>query len=443
MIQPLNSSMISVAIVAITAHFGSSSGIPWIISAMYITNAVCAPLLGRVGTLFGGRRVYVAGLVLVCLGSTVGVLAPDVAWLVGAYVVLGIGISAQMPNAMIMIQTYASRTRSRGSSAVTILVTCGYSAAALGPTAGGLLIDLFGWRSILLANLPMAAASALTVLSVDLGDRPLPKLSWKRIPAALDLPGICLFVTSITSALLLLMSFRGSPLWPLIPIAGLGLLLFVLRERRTSEPFIDVHALVENRPLSAVLSRTFVSSTCYYCIFFGFPQWLQNSRQLSTVETGLVMLPVAIMGVVATVIGSWTYRKVGARCTLLLASSTLIASGILLAMIADDNASLLALLGIAVVLGLPNGLFSIGNHNLINAVTTANEVGTAIGMYRTVSFIGANLAVALISFVSIGPLDSVGLQRTGGFITLASAVLVIAIAISRQTPSYASTTQHR
>lgn len=86
--------MIAVAIVAVAAQFGASSGVSWVISAMYITTAVCAPISGRLGVALGPRRVYLTGLVLVAFGS-IGVLAPGVNWLVAAYVVLGAGISAQ------------------------------------------------------------------------------------------------------------------------------------------------------------------------------------------------------------------------------------------------------------------------------------------------------------------------------------------------------------
>ena len=66
-LQALNSSMIAVAIVPIATYFGSSSGTAWVISALYIATAVTAPAAGRVGSILGAKRVYLAGLGLIAV----------------------------------------------------------------------------------------------------------------------------------------------------------------------------------------------------------------------------------------------------------------------------------------------------------------------------------------------------------------------------------------
>ncbi|OZD13135.1 MFS transporter [Rhodococcus sp. 06-156-3C] len=423
--------MIAVAVVAIAAQFGSSTGVSWIISAMYITTAVCAPMAGRLGVLLGARRVFLGGLLLVALGSLLGTVAPNVKWLIASYVVLGIGIAAHMPNAMTMVREHAARYRLESRSATTTLVVCGQSIAAVGPTLGGLLVGTFGWQSILWVNVPVVIVSACAVLRADVASPNRVRLSPREAFTALDLVGVGLFLVAITSTMLLLVSFRGSPTWWFLPIAACSSMLFVAWERRTREPFIDVRALSRNRALSATLARTLLTYTCFYLIFFGIPQWLQVSRGMSATEAGLSMLPVAGVSVVATMLGARTFRRYGARITLLTGTSALLIGGILIALVEDSTAPVLVLLLVAAVLGIPNGFNNIGNQSLINSVTSVEEVGTAIGMYRTVAFVGANISVVVLHITAGDVLDDDGLHRTGWFIAACSVILLVGTAFSR------------
>ncbi|CAM5374509.1 hypothetical protein CVAR21S_02628 [Corynebacterium variabile] len=76
MLQALNSSMIAVAMVSIGSHFGAGAEVSWVLSAFYIATAIVSPMAGVLGVVFGARRVYLAGLVLVLIGSVLGALAP-------------------------------------------------------------------------------------------------------------------------------------------------------------------------------------------------------------------------------------------------------------------------------------------------------------------------------------------------------------------------------
>ncbi|MXP23436.1 MFS transporter [Gordonia sp. HNM0687] len=430
-LQPLNSSMITVAIVAIGANFGSATGISWIISAMYITTAVCSPMAGRLGVMFGARRVFVIGLLLVCVASLLGTFAPSLAWLIAAYVLLGIGMSAHLPNAMTMVRGYAERYGCQPRTAITTLVVCSQSVAALGPTLGGLLVGTFGWQSILWINIPVAAISAIAILRVDVGfagDRPASVCAAVR---TIDILGIALFVVTITSLMLFLVSLRATPLWWIIPVFALAGGLFIYWERRAADPFLDVAALQQNRALTATLGRTMLTYLCFYCVYFGIPQWLQYVRGMSAIEAGLTMLPVAGVGIVATMFGSRIYRRYGARTTLFVGTFALLIGGVLVATVERSTAPIVVLLIVAAVLGIPNGVNNIGNQNLLNEVTTVDEVGTAIGMYRTVSFVGANLAVAVLTLTAGGAVGDAGLRRTGVFIIVVAALLLAGVVFSR------------
>jgi len=431
-LQPLNASMIAIAIVAMATHFGTSAGISWVISALYIATAVTAPMGGRLGALFGARRVYLVGLVLVGIGSIVGSLAPDVGWLIAAYILLGVGMATHFPNAMTMIRGYAERYCRQPRTALMTLVICSQAVAALGPTVGGLLVGTFGWQSILWINLPVVVLSAIAVTRIaDVGFVGGTSASGRQMLNSLDIVGITLFLALITTTMLFLLSLGGEPVWWLIPVWAVALALFVVRERRAGEPFIDVRALSRNRALSATLARTLLTYTSFYCVFFGIPQWLQYARGMSATQAGLTMLPVAAVAICSTIVASWTYRRFGARRTLVVGTCALLVGGLLLASVERSTAPIIVLLLVAAVLGIPQGFNNIGNQNLINSVTSVAEVGTAIGMYRTVQNIGANLSAVVLQVTAGHVIGDEGIHRTGWFIAAAGVILLVEVLLSR------------
>ncbi|MDI9974192.1 MFS transporter [Rhodococcus sp. IEGM 1307] len=431
-LQPLNSSMIAVAIVGIAAQFGSSSGITWVISGLYIATAVTAPMAGKLGALLGARKVYLGGLALVALGSIAGLLAPSVGWLIFSRILVGIGTATQYPNAMTMIRGYAERHGAQPRTAITTLAICSQAVVALGPTLGGLLVGAFGWQSIMWINLPIVAFSAVAVTKfAKVGFVGGISVSGRQLLHALDVAGVLLFLGLVSSTMLFLLSLTTDPVWWLIPVWALVFALFVHWERRADEPFIDVRALARNRALSATLARTLLTYTAFYCIFFGIPQWLQYSRGMSATEAGLTMLPVAVVGIGSTLFASRTYRRHGVRRTLTVGTCALLVGGLLLASVESSTSPIVVLLLVAAVLGIPNGFNNIGNQNLISSVTSVEEVGTAIGMYRTVQYIGANLSAVVLQTTAGHVIGDDGLHRTGWFIAVAGVLLLIGVLMSR------------
>lgn len=437
MLQPLNSSMIAVAIIAIADQFGSLDGTAWVISGLYIATAVVSPAAGRLGVLFGPRRMYLAGLAIIGVGSIVGALAPTIGWLIAARILQGIGTASQYPTAMMIIRNVVDRTGGTARSALAILTICAQSMVALGPTVGGLLTGVFGWQSIMWVNLPMIAITAVWVLRVappDDGPAASAERGWakaREILVKLDLPGTMLFLGVITATMLFLLSLANAPQWPMIPVIVVLAGLFWWREAVAAEPFIDVRTIMRNRPLTMTLGRSMVTYTAFYLVFFGLPQWLQVSRGLSAGASGALMLPIALVSIGSTFIANKMYGERGPRRTLFVGTAGLVLSGILITTILDEQASLLLMVLIACVLGVPNSFNNMGNQNIINAVTTRTEIGIGLGMYRTVQYIAANIAAVIIELAWADGINDNGLRRTGLVITGLGAALLVGVICSR------------
>lgn len=437
MLQPLNSSMIAVAIVAIAHQFGSIDGIAWIISGLYIATAVVSPAAGRLGVLFGPRRMYLVGLGIIGVGSVLGAFAPTIGWLIAARILQGVGTATQYPTAMMIIRNVADRTGGTVRSALAVLTICAQSMVALGPTVGGLLTGVFGWQSIMWVNLPMIAITAIWVLRVappDDGPAASDERGWakaREILIRLDLPGTVLFLGVIASTMLFLLSLAEDPVWMLAPVIVVFGGLFWWRESVAPEAFIDVRTIMRNRPLTMTLGRSMATYTAFYLVFFGLPQWLQVSRGLSASAAGALMLPIAIVSIGSTFMATKMYGEKGPQRTLFVGTAGLVIGGIMIVTLLDHQVSLAMMVLIACVLGIPNSFNNMGNQNIINAVTTRAEIGVGLGMYRTVQYIAANIAAVIIELAWADGINDEGLRRTGLVITGLGAALLIGVLCSR------------
>src|SRR3954447_880266 len=147
-------------------HVGSQDS-QWVLNASLLPLAGLLVLGGRLGDLFGRRRVFVLGTVLFAGASAIGGLAPAMPLLLAARVVQGMGGALMLPTTVAIVgATYPAERRGWA------LGTMGGAAAvagALGPTIGGLLTSALSWRAVLLVNLPLAVGAVLL-----LGNVPLP-----------------------------------------------------------------------------------------------------------------------------------------------------------------------------------------------------------------------------------------------------------------------------
>ncbi|MCL1841465.1 MAG: MFS transporter, partial [Propionibacteriaceae bacterium] len=300
-LNPINSSIIAVALIPIGAFFGAPpSQTTWLVSALYVATAIGQPLTGRLVTAigqpltgrlvdrYGPKRLFLIGSGLVGIAGVIGMLAPNLWVLVVARVILGFGTCAGYPSAMALIRKVSDRQGIISPAGVlTALTVTTQTISVIGPTLGGVLIDVGGWRATLAINVPLAIAALL--------------LGWFLLPAyadegtssggaGIDWGGIGLFCGMLIALLVFLMNLRMAFAWALVVaiVVGVG---FVLRERRTDDPFIDLRMLAGNRPLIATYVRGFAMSTVSYSFLYGVSQWVEEGRGLTPSQTGLMLLP--------------------------------------------------------------------------------------------------------------------------------------------------------
>ena len=424
-LNPINSSIIAVALVPIGRALGAPpSQTVWLVSALYLTTAVGQPLVGRLVDVFGPRPLYLAGTSLVGIAGLLGTFAPDLGVLIAARVLLGLGTCAGYPAAMSLVRLEASRSGGTSPTGVlTVLTVSSQTIAVIGPTLGGLLIGVGGWRSTLAINVPLAIACL--VLGVLRLPRTAAKASdglsmWSR----LDLAGVAAFAGTLVAVLLFLMRPGIGALW-LPVLAGVLGTAFAVRELRARSPFIDLRVLVGNGPLLATYGRNLLASIVGYAFLYGYTQWLEEGYGLTPSGAGLLLLPLFAAAILVSVL---TGRRPDVRAKLIVGASAQLVAGVLLLVIgASSPVWLLAVL--ALVVGVPQGLVSLANQTALYHQADPARTGSSAGLLRTSLYLGAIIASAADG-LAFGPaVDTAGLHTLAVFLlAVAGLFLVVTVA---------------
>lgn len=425
-LNPVNSSIIAVSLVPIGAAFGAPpSQTAWLISGLYVATAIGQPVVGRLVDLYGPRRLFLAGMCLTGVAGIIGMLAPNLGILVLARVVLGFGTCAGYPAAMFLIRSEATRTGHNSPAGVlTALAVATQTIAVIGPSLGGLLIGLGGWRTTLAVNIPLAAAGMI-LGAWRLPRQPAPGRGGQRLPlAGLDVAGMVLFAVMLVSLLLFLMSPEVDHWYlPLLAVAaGTG---FAVRELLSAAPFIDLRVLQGNLPLVATYTRALLAYVVAYAFLYGYTQWMEQGRGLSASQTGLAQLPLFGTAIVVAIVAG---RRSEVRIKLLVgAVGQIVASGLLLLL--DSGSAIWVLVVIAVVVGIPQGLNNLALQNSVYHQAEPERMGSSSGLLRTSGYLGAIVAsVASGAFLSHRA-DTTGLHHLSWFL-LATAVLFLVVTVA-------------
>ncbi|MET9499135.1 MFS transporter [Streptomyces sp. NPDC006552] len=423
-LNPLNTTMISTALVAIGHDFGiGAADTAWLISVLYLASAVAQPVLGKLADALGPRRVFLAGLVVVCASGVVGTLAPGFGWLIVSRLLLGIGTSAAYPAAMAVLRDEGRRVGRRPPRPVMARLSfAALGSAAVGPTLGGLLVTVVGWRGIFAVNVPVAAIAfgcALLWIPADLpratatAGEPAPRL-------ALDPLGIGLFTTALTVLVFFLLDLAHPLWWLLAPFAVLTAAL-VGWQLRCRTPFIDVRMLAGNGPLARTYLRHGLSYLLIYCVMYGYTQWLEEGRGYSSGHTGLLMLPMSVAALVCSLLGA---RTKGIRAPLTVACVLLTAGAGLLTVV-SGHTPLVVLLLAGACFGIPQGLIGTSNQAAVQEYAPAADIGAAAGLQRTAQYIGAITASSLIALAYGQRADDSGLHLMAGASVVLGGLLVV------------------
>lgn len=430
LLNPLNSSMIAVALVPLQHDFGVDvTAVTWVITSFYLASAAGQPLMGRLADRFGPRRLFLFGMLVVALACAVTPFAGSFAAVCAGRVALAVGTATAFPSAIAMLRPLAADSGVGTPRLLGRIQIANTSGAAIGPVLGGALITFLGWQSIFWVNVPLALIAFAGAWMFTPRDAERPRTPLLRTLAESDIPGILLFIATLTSLLVFLLDLHPVPLWWLLPVCAVAAVLFVWRELRTSHPFLDLRLLAANRRLLMVYLSFAIFNVVYYSAFFGLPQYLQTHGGYTAGVAGLLMFPLAAVTIVVTPLAARAIEAVGLRPTLITSAIALVAGAVLLGVAAATTAPWVVLL-LTAALGIPYCVVSIGMNQALYSSARPEDSGVAAGIFQTSRYVGAIVATTVLGLLFSGGTTSgswlavVGVATTLAVVHLALLVFV-------------------
>jgi EmrB/QacA subfamily drug resistance transporter len=397
-VMGVSSTSVNTAIPAISEDLGATfDEVLWTVNIYTLVLAVLVITAGRLGDLYGPKRLFIAGLTLFSCASVACGLSQTPTQLILARAVQGIGGALVSPQSLSMISKVFPPER-RGRAMGVWGATAG-AAVAIGPSLGGLVVSAWGWRWIFLVNVPVC------VLAVVLAAVLIPAVGGGR-RRRLDLlgslvAGIALFL--LMFGLIEGQNYGWGAVWgpvsiPVLLVAGallLGLFVVVERGRQDAEPLLPF-AIVRDRNFSLMAAVTITLVGAVGAMLLLLSVYLQAALGLSAFTAGLVMaVAPAVSIVVAPASGRLTDRLGGKP--VLVTGLVLFAAGLLdIVVVADVDTSWPDLLPGLVIVGVAMGVtfappLTIAMYRIDKAIA-----GAAAGTLNTIRQFGATVGAAVV-----------------------------------------------
>jgi EmrB/QacA subfamily drug resistance transporter len=306
----LDNTVTNVALPSIQRDFDASlSALEWTINAYTLTFAVLLVTGGRLGDIFGRRRVFLIGVGLFAISSATIGFAPSEGFLVASRALQGVGAALMMPGTLSII-SHAFPPRERGK-AIGIWAGVSAIALAIGPLVGGWLTEDVSWRAIFFLNVPVAAgAIAITLFAAE-------ESRDDTVDRRLDWPGITALTAGLTALVLGLIEANAWG-WGSARIVGLfafavaTLVAFVAIERRSPAPVVDF-AFFRSRQFLGANVVAFLVTFAMFSMFFFLALYMQNILEYSPLQTGVRFLPTTLLVMVAGPVSGRLSDRIGPR----------------------------------------------------------------------------------------------------------------------------------
>jgi EmrB/QacA subfamily drug resistance transporter len=430
----LDATVVNIALVPISSalHF-SRANLAWVVDAYSLAFGGLLLLGGRLGDVFGRRRLLIIGLTVFTLSSLLGGLASTSAELLLARALQGVGAAMAAPSTLSLITSIYEEGPAR-NRALGVFTAVSAGGGSLGLLLGGALTSWVSWRWVLMINVPIGA------LVVALAPRFVPEP--RRNGGRLDVAGALLVTAGIGSIIYgFIRIAERAALSDTVVLFALGVVLiagFVRVEQRTPRPLFPLRLLNE-RTRAGAYGAMFLLPATMYGVFFFVSQYLESSLHFSAIRTGFAFLPLTAMIFTMSRITPKVVSRYGARRPLLMGLTLVSIASFWIASGLNHGDYFSGLLGPLLLFGLGAGASFLPISATILSGVPHTDAGAASGMLQTMQQSGGALGVAALSSVAEAHGRSSALF-VGGFVALVALGVAVSV-IRPRTPDHSPNAQ--
>jgi len=389
----LDNTVVNIALPAIKDSFGASiSGLSWTVNAYTLVFGVLLVSGGRLGDVFGRKRMFLAGLVVFTLGSIGAGLSGSIGELVFFRGVQGAGAAFLMPGSLsIITNTFSGPELGR---ALGLWAGISGLALGMGPVVGGLLVEKAGWEWIFFLNVPVAIVAApLTMYAVreSRDETAVRRIDWLGIATlSIGLGGLVLGLVQANDY-----GWTSTRILSEFAIGIVGLVAFIALQLRGRDPMLDM-AFFRNRTFNAGNVVAFLVTFSMFATFFFITLYMQNIEHLSPLQTGVRFLPMTILIIATAPIAGRLSDRYGSRW-LLTGGMTLIAASLFLESQISDTSGYLTLLPAFLVGGVGMGMTMSPMTAAVMSSVDRTKAGAASGVLSMTRMVGGVFGVASLT----------------------------------------------
>lgn len=387
----VDGTIVNIALPTIERDFQAPfSTVQWVVLAYMLTLVTLLLTIGRLGDMFGKKRLYIAGYAIFTLGSFLCGISPTIGLLIAARVIQALGSVMLMAlGVAIITEAFPASERGKALGISGLIVSIG---GISGPSLGGFLLSISSWHLIFFVNLPIG------LIGILLGLRYIPA---HQPPGGqrFDLPGAFTLFASLFSLLIGLTYSQNKGFLQPATLALFAsflvfLVIFLFIERRSPHPMIDL-SMFQNKLFSVNLVTGFITFISSAGLVLLMPFYLQNVLKFSPGLSGLLLTTVPLsMGIVAPISGSLSDRF-GSR-PLTVAGLAVLVLAYLWATGLSETTSVLGYILHFIPIGVGMGLFQSPNNSAIMGAAPRERLGIASGLLSITRTLGQTSGIAIL-----------------------------------------------
>ncbi|BDH55195.1 MFS transporter [Tsukamurella sp. PLM1] len=366
----------------------------WIIDAYSLVLAGLLVSTASLGDRFGRKKMLLLGYAVFGIASALVLVADSPGQVIALRALLGVGGAMIMPTTLSLLRVIFTDPAERAKALGLWAAVAGVG-AAVGPIAGGVLLEHFSWRAAFLVNVPFMAAvliAGLAILPESTVDSPG---RWDGFGAGMSIAGMVALVWSI-KRFAKDHTLASAPALIALAVAVIVLAAFVFRSLRRSDPLLDVR-LFRRRQFSAAIVAALGVMFAMAAALLLLAQWMQLVQGYEPIETGVRLLPVAITATLASIAAPWLAGVTSARIVL---SGGLVVAGIGMILIdASGPLNYATLVAPLAFVGAGMGAMTVASAMIMSG-TPEEKAGNAAALEETSYDLGNVLGVAVLGSVA-------------------------------------------